>query len=502
MSASKKKFYITTPIYYVNDVPHIGHAYTSLACDVLARFKRLDGFDVMFLTGTDEHGQKIEKAAARVGKDPQKFTDEVCTSFKNLSNIMNFSNDDFIRTSEEKHKRYVTEIWKKLVDSGNIYLGKYSGWYAVRDEAFYTESELVDGKAPTGAEVEWVEEPSYFFNLSAWQDKLLKFYDENPGFIAPISKRNEVISFVKGGLTDLSVSRTSFKWGIPVPGDENHVIYVWLDALFNYLSAIGGENSHYWPCDLHMVGKDILRFHAVYWPAFLMATGIELPKKVFAHGWWTNEGVKISKSLGNTIDPLKLVEEFGKDYVRYFMMKEVPFGNDGNYSKASFISRVNADLANNIGNLTQRVLSFIYKNCGGKIPSTKELNNNDIEFIDFTYQSIDKIRKEIDQQAIHYAIQIILDLAIRANEYIDREAPWNLKKTDLNRMEAVLYTLAEVIRVIAVLLQPVMPNAAEKILEILNINKTGFDTLNKNFSLREGHKINEPFGVFPRIEDK
>ncbi|AIF81233.1 methionyl-tRNA ligase [endosymbiont of Acanthamoeba sp. UWC8] len=496
----KPKFYITTPIYYVNDIPHIGHAYTSLACDILARFKRLDGFDVMFLTGTDEHGQKIEKSAVKAGKDPQAFTDKVYVSFKNLSQTMNFSNDDFIRTSEERHKKYVAEIWQRLVDSGNIYLGKYSGWYAVRDEAFYSESELVDGKAPTGADVEWLEEPSYFFKLSAWQDKLLKLYEESPNFIAPPSRRNEVISFVKSGLTDLSVSRTSFKWGIPVPGDEQHVIYVWLDALFNYISALGGENSHYWPCDLHVVGKDILRFHAVYWPAFLMAAGIELPKKVFAHGWWTNEGVKISKSLGNTINPVNLVEEFGLDYVRYFMMKEVPFGNDGNYSRSSFISRVNADLANNIGNLSQRVLSFIYKNCEMKVPYSSTLNDKDVEFLNFAYQTIDKIRKEIDQQGINHAIQFIIDLSAKANEYIDREAPWNLRKTDVERMGSVLYTLAEVIRVIAILLQPIMPDASGKILDILNVKERSFNTLNKDFALKEGHEINEPFGVFPRLE--
>lgn len=498
--AKSNKFYITTPIYYVNDVPHIGHAYTSLACDVLARFKRLDGFDVMFLTGTDEHGQKIEKSAMKASEDPQIFTDKVYISFKNLSQVMNFSNDDFIRTSEPRHKNYVAKVWQKLVDSGSIYLGKYAGWYAVRDEAFYAESELVDGKAPTGAEVEWLEEPSYFFKLSDYQDKLLAFYEENPDFIMPQTRRNEVISFVKSGLTDLSVSRTSFKWGIPVPGDEKHVIYVWLDALFNYISALGGEDSKYWPCDLHMVGKDILRFHTVYWPAFLMAAGIELPKRVYAHGWWTNEGVKISKSLGNVIDPVKLVEEFGLDYVRYFMMKEVPFGNDGNYSRASFISRVNADLANNIGNLSQRVLSFIYKNCEQKIPSNEAINNNDKEFLEFAYQAIGKVRKEIDQQAMHLALQHIIDLSAKANEYIDREAPWSLRKTDLKRMEAVLYTLAEAIRVIAILLQPIMPSSAEKILDILNVKDRNFTAISKDFALKVDHTINEPFGVFPRLE--
>lgn len=338
-----KTFYITTPIYYVNDAPHIGHAYTTIASDVLARFKRLDGFEVMFLTGTDEHGQKIEKSAAKAGVDIQSFTDKFSETFRSLNKTLNISNDDFIRTTEPRHKKTVQEIWKKLLASGNIYLGSYSGWYAVRDEAFYAESEIVDGKAPTGAEVEWITEPSYFFKLSAWQDKLLKFYDDHPDFIAPTSRRNEVLSFVKGGLHDLSVSRTSFKWGIPIPNDEHHVMYVWLDALFNYYSAIHNEErQHFWPCDLHIVGKDILRFHAIYWPAFLMACNLPLPKRVYAHGWWTNDGEKISKSLGNTIDPVKLIEEFNLDYVRYFLMTEMPFGNDGNYSRSAFINKVNS----------------------------------------------------------------------------------------------------------------------------------------------------------------
>jgi methionyl-tRNA synthetase len=334
--SDNKPFYITTPIYYVNDVPHIGHAYTTLACDVLARFKRLDGFDVKFLTGTDEHGQKVEKSAETAGIDPQAFTDKVSQNFRDLAVSMNFTNDDFIRTTEERHKIACQDIWKRLIDAGDIYLDKYAGWYSVRDEAFYAEGELEDkdGKkiAPSGAEVDWVEEPSYFFKLSAWQDRLLEFYDNNPEFILPLTRRNEVTSFVEGGLQDLSVSRTSFKWGVQVPGDDDHIMYVWLDALTNYITAIGfpdtdhEEYQKYWPADVHMVGKDILRFHAVYWPAFLMAAGLETPKRVFAHGWWTNEGEKISKSLGNVIDPLELMETYGLDQMRYFLMREVPFG--------------------------------------------------------------------------------------------------------------------------------------------------------------------------------
>ena len=362
-------YYITTPIYYVNDVPHIGHAYTTLACDVIARFKRLDGFDVFFLTGTDEHGQKVELAAKNKGVAPKEFVDEVSQNFRSLLKCMNFSNDDFIRTTEKRHLNSCEKIWKKLLENGSIYLDKYSGWYSVRDEAFYSEPEIVDGTAPSGAPVEWVEEPSYFFNLSKWEDKLLKFYEENNNFILPNSRRNEVISFVKGGLKDLSVSRTSFSWGVKVPNDDDHIMYVWLDALTNYLSACNYSSSHndalskFWPADIHMVGKDIVRFHAVYWPAFLMAAELPLPKKIFAHGWWTNEGNKISKSLGNVIDPFDLVDKYGVDQIRYFLMREVPFGNDGDFSNSQLINRINSDLANSYGNLFQRVISMILKYC-------------------------------------------------------------------------------------------------------------------------------------------
>ena len=367
---SKNNFYITTPIYYVNDRPHIGHAYTSVACDVLARFKRLSGVNVKFLTGTDEHGQKVEKSAASQGIPPQAMADANSGHFREMAALMNISNDDFIRTTEERHKKSAQALWKKMADAGHIYLGSYSGWYAVRDEAYYQESELVNGKAPTGADVEWVEEPSYFFNLSKWQEKLLAFYAANPNFIQPESRRNEIISFVGGGLRDLSVSRTTFSWGIPVPGDEKHIMYVWLDALANYLSALGYPDMQgdFWPADLHMVGKDIIRFHAVYWPAFLMAADLPLPKQVFAHGWWTIEGEKMSKSLGNAIAPADLVAEFGLDQTRWFLLREVPFGNDGNFSRDRMITVINSELANNIGNLAQRTLSMIAKNCGEAVP--------------------------------------------------------------------------------------------------------------------------------------
>jgi len=379
-------------------------------------------------------------------------------------------------------------------------LGSYSGWYAIRDEAFYQESELIDGKAPTGAEVEWVVEPSYFFKLSEWQDKLLKFYDENPNFLAPQSKKNEVLSFVKGGLHDLSVSRTSFKWGIPVPGDEEHVMYVWLDALFNYFSATQAKGKeHYWPADLHIVGKDILRFHAVYWPAFLMACGIEVPKRLYAHGWWTNEGEKISKSLGNVIDPIKLVDEFGLDYVRFFLMTEMPFGNDGNFSRESFINKINAQLCNNIGNLAQRTLSFIYKNCEGRIPE-HELVDEDQALLNKAYALADKMRAHADKQELHLMYEVVVELGSSANEYIDKQAPWTLRKTDVNRMNSVLYTLAETIRVIGIALQSIIPDSSGKLLDQLNVKNLDFSNMSANDALKVGDSIKEPAGIFPRID--
>jgi methionyl-tRNA synthetase len=482
-------------------VPHIGHAYTTIASDVLARFKRLDGYDVMFLTGTDEHGQKIEKSAHKAGIDVQAFTDKYSKTFRDLFKLMKVTNDDFIRTSETRHKDVVKDIWKKLHDSGSIYLGSYSGWYAVRDEAFYSESELVDGKAPTGAEVEWITEPSYFFKLSAWQDKLLEFYNSNPEFIAPTSRRNEVISFVKGGLNDLSVSRTSFKWGIPIPNDETHVMYVWLDALFNYYSAVQTEErKHYWPADLHVVGKDILRFHTVYWPAFLMACNLPLPKRVFAHGWWTNEGEKISKSLGNVIDPIALVEEFGLDYVRFFLMTEMPFGNDGNYSRQAFINRVNAQLCNNIGNLAQRVLSFIAKNCDSILQEFK-LEKVDQDLIDFAYALPDRMRRCIDKQEIHTAFELVVDLGSKANEYVDHQAPWSLKKTDVARMHSVLYVLVECLRVIGIALQPIIPDSAKILLDQLNAKERNLTDICQSAAFRVGHKIDTPSPIFARLMD-
>lgn len=474
------KFYVTTPIYYVNDIPHIGHAYTSIAADVIARFKRLDGFDVHFLTGTDEHGQKIQKSAEKSGADIQEFVDGFADNFRALSQKLNLSNDGFIRTTESRHKSYVSKIWQKLLDDGYIYLGKYSGWYSISDETFYQESELVDGKAPSGTEVEWMEEESYFFKLSSFENKLLAFYEQNADFIMPISRRNEVISFVKSGLKDLSISRTTFKWGIPVPNDQSHVMYVWLDALFNYISAIDASGcKHFWPCDLHLIGKDILRFHAIYWPAFLMAANMELPKKIFAHGWWTNEGVKISKSLGNTIDPVKLVETFGLDYVRYFLMRAIPFGNDGNYSEQQCFHLIDSELANNIGNLVQRVLSFVIKNCNDKVPQYGVFTSDDNGLLQLAADAITDIRHHMNKQEINNAIGVIISLSSAANGYVEHNAPWQLRKSDTDRMHTVLYVLLEVIRHIGILLQPFVPQSASSLLDAFAVQKRDFQDISK-----------------------
>ncbi|NQW10705.1 MAG: methionine--tRNA ligase [Alphaproteobacteria bacterium] len=502
-------YYLTTPIYYVNDVPHIGHAYTTLSCDVLARFKRLDGYDVMFLTGTDEHGQKVEKAAEVAGIDPQSFTDQVSQNFRDLADFMNYSHDDFIRTTEPRHVRAVQELWRRLKDNGHIYLGSYAGWYSVRDEAFYGESELVEqgGQkiAPSGAPVEWVEEPSYFFDLSKWQEPLLAFYEANPGFIAPESRRNEVISFVKGGLRDLSISRTSFKWGIPVPDDDAHIMYVWLDALTNYITAAGypdtdGIYAKFWPADLHMVGKDIVRFHAVYWPAFLMGAGLEPPKRVFAHGWWTNEGQKISKSLGNVIDPIELVNTYGLDPVRYFLLREVPFGNDGDFSHAAMINRMNSELANDLGNLAQRVLSMVAKNGDARVPAPGGFQAADEVLLAAADALLVTMRTAFDIQAFHTGLTAVFDVVGAANRYVDEQAPWVLRKTDPARMATVLYVLAEVIRHVAILLQPVMPDSCAKLLEQLSVGgaERSFDHLTAEHRLLPGTALPKPQGVFPR----
>ncbi len=502
-----KSYYITTPIYYVNDIPHIGHAYTSLACDVLARFKRLDGFKVFFLTGTDEHGQKVETAAKEKQMIPQDFVNIVSKNFQILSNKLNLSNDNFIRTTEKRHISACQKLWNQLQKSGDIYLGKYAGWYSIRDEAFFQDNELIKGKAPTGAKVEWVEEPSYFFRLSKWQNKLLEHYHENESFILPMARRNEVISFVKGGLKDLSISRTSFNWGVPVPNDDKHIMYVWLDALTNYITAAGySENNtqfkKLWPADIHVVGKDILRFHAVYWPAFLMASGLKLPKKIFAHGWWTNEGEKISKSLGNVIEPMELINTFGLDQVRYFLIREVPFGNDGDFSKKNLIQRINSDLSNNLGNLFQRVITFSIKNCEGKIPDPgNNFNNNDLKLINSFQEELNKIRNLIDNQKLDEVLKLLWIKISSANKYIDEEEPWNLKQIDINRMNVVIYCLIESLRQIALLIQPFMPDTSIKILDSLSIKDDSRKLSDLKDRICPHTLLNKPNQLFPRIHD-
>jgi methionyl-tRNA synthetase len=508
MSADRP-YFLTTPIYYVNDLPHLGHAYTTVACDVVARFMRLDGRRVIFLTGTDEHGQKVERSAAARGQTPQQFADEISAAFRGMADLLNIGHDDFIRTTEPRHIQGVEALWRELERRGEIYLGRFAGWYSVRDEAFYDQSELVDGPngtktAPTGADVEWLEEENYFFRLSAWQERLLAFYEANPDSIAPRSRRNEVISFVKGGLNDLSISRTSFTWGIPVPGDPRHVIYVWLDALANYITAIGypdtksDEFSTFWPADLHMVGKDILRFHTVYWHAFLMAAGLEPPRRVFAHGWWTVEGQKMSKSLGNFIPPRELVERYGRDPLRYFMMRELPFGSDGDFSHRAVVGRLNGDLANDFGNLAQRVLAMINRNCGAAVPEPGEFAEADERLLGEARGLLGRVRPLIEEQAFHLALEAIWRVVGEANRYVAEQAPWALRRTDSTRMATVLYALAETLRHLAILVQPFVPDAAASLLDQLGVPEQARRFADLATPLPPSRALPAPHGIFPR----
>jgi methionyl-tRNA synthetase len=506
-----KHFYLTTPIFYVNGAPHIGHAYTMIAADVLARWKRLDGYEVFFLTGTDEHGQKVEKAAADAGKDPQLFTDEVSAVFADIAKQMNISNDAFIRTTEARHKRASKALWERLQAAGHIYLGGYEGWYSVRDESFYDEAELVvnakgEKAAPTGAPVEYVTEPSYFFRMSAFGQKLIDYIEANPDFIGPKERRNEVLGFLKSpeGLKDLSISRTSFKWGVPVPGDDAHVMYVWLDALTNYLTAIGypdtdGPLWKFWPADLHLVGKDILRFHAVIWPALLMAAELPLPRRVFAHGWWTIEGEKMSKSIGNVIDPRELAETFGVDPLRFFLLRETSFGSDGDYSRASLIRRMNVELANDLGNLAQRTLSFIAKNAGGAMPARGVETPEDQTLAGLRDALIKQVGDAIGRQAFHEALEIVWVTIRAGNAYIDQQAPWTLRKTDLVRMEAVLANLLDLLRVVSTVLQPFMPDSMSKMLDQLGVAANARQLADLTTPIPTGTPLPAPAGVFPRF---
>ena len=474
-----EKFYITTAISYPNGQPHIGHAYELIATDVLARFKRLEGYNVHFLTGTDEHGQKMLQTARSEGMTPADLADRNAARFKEMTELLGASNDDFIRTTEDRHHSTCQELWRRMQANGDIYKDSYSGWYSVRDEAYYDENEISqeDGVkvGPQGTPVEWVEEESYFFKLSAYQDKLLALYEAQDDFIGPQSRKNEVVSFVKGGLRDLSISRTTFDWGIPVPDDEKHVMYVWVDALTNYVTATGWpedtELNGFWPADLHVIGKDIVRFHAVYWPAFLMSAGLPLPKRVFGHGFLFNKGEKMSKSVGNVVDPFDLVNAYGLDQVRYFFMREVPFGNDGSYSNEAIITRMNSDLANNLGNLAQRSLSMIAKNCEGRVPKPGERSVQDKALLDACYGLLDTTRTHINRQEISRYLEEVWRVLGDANAYVDEQAPWALNKTDPARMATVLWTVAETVRNVAILLQPVMPTSCSKLLDLLSVSR-------------------------------
>ena len=507
-----KNFYITTPIYYPSAKPHMGHAYSSIAADFFARFKRIDGFKVHFLTGTDEHGLKIQRAAESKNIDPQIFCDEISQTFRNLSSTLNLSNTDFIRTTEDRHKKTVQYLWSQLEKNDDIYLSKYSGWYSVSDEAFYTEEEISekeDNKIATssGSLVEWIEEESYFFRLSKWQDSLLEYYENNPDFISPKSRRNEVISFVKSGLKDLSISRKAFSWGIKVPNNPEHVIYVWLDALTNYISALNYPNTdddlfkNFWPASVHLIGKDILRFHAVYWPAFLMAAKITLPNKVYGHGWILSGDEKMSKSKGNILDPLDIIETYGLDPLRYYLIKEVSFGNDGNISQDRLEDCINSDLANNYGNLCQRVTAFAEKNCQSKVPDIKNFIEEDLLMLNKFSDNMPLIRKEIDNQNINYYINFIINALFEANKYFNDQEPWK-KKDDPQRLATIVYTSLEMIRKITFMLYPIIPESAIKALNIFGLKEEDidFNSIGENNFLKSGEIINKIDILFKKIE--
>jgi methionyl-tRNA synthetase len=480
---SRKNFYITTPIYYPSGKPHMGHAYSSIIADIFARFKILEDYDVLFLTGTDEHGQKIEKEAKKNNKDPKIFCDELSSKFKDLTKILNLSNNDFIRTTETRHRKSVIEIWNRLVESGDIYLYKYSGWYSVSDEAFYDEDEIIDksGKKiskSSGSIVEWVEEESYFFRLSVWTNKLLEHYKKNSEFILPSTRKNEVVSFVEKGLKDLSISRTSFSWGIPVPKNKKHVIYVWLDALTNYISALNFPDTEdekykkFWPADVHIIGKDILRFHAVFWPAFLLAAKLPLPNRIFGHGWILSDEKKMSKSLGNILDPIEIINKYGIDQLRYYLVKEVSLGNDGSISMDNLRNCINNDLANNFGNLCQRVFSFIKKNCNNKIPENKNDNEIDKKLLNNLHKNIPNLINLMNKQNLNEYIKMVVSFSFEANKYFNDSEPWAVKKKDPERMNSILNTVIQQIKNISILLYPIIPNSTIKVLKTINVNES------------------------------
>ncbi|WP_280504533.1 methionine--tRNA ligase [Nocardia farcinica] len=517
MNADAPAFYVTTAIAYPNGAPHIGHAYEYISSDAIARFKRLDGYDVFFMTGTDEHGQKMQQTAAAEGIPVQELAARNSDVFQRLDEVLDISYDRFIRTTDADHLRASEAIWQRMLANGDIYLDNYSGWYSVRDEAFYTEEEttlLEDGSrisTETKTPVTWTEESNFFFRLSKYQDRLLALYEENPDFIAPATRRNEIVSYVKAGLKDLSISRTTFDWGVPVPGHPDHVMYVWVDALTNYLTGVGfpeldsPEFRKYWPADLHIIGKDITRFHAVYWPAFLMSAGIELPKRVFVHGFLYNKGEKMSKSVGNVVDPLALVDEYGLDAVRFFLLREISYGQDGSYSHEAIVSRINADLANEFGNLVQRSLTMVNKNCGAAVPRPGEFTDEDRALLDRANGLLERCRAEFDGQQMHLALEAIWLTLGETNRYFSAQAPWALRKSgteeDLARMATVLYVTLEVVRIVAILVQPVMPGSAAKILDLLAVPGRTFADI--GVSLEPGTPLPAPAPVFPRyVEPK
>ena len=509
-----KNYYITTPIYYPSAKPHMGHAYSSIIADFFARFKRIDGFDVHFLTGTDEHGLKIQRAAENKNIEPLIFCDQISQTFRDLSKTLNLSNTDFIRTTEERHKKTVRHLWSALEKNNDIYLSKYSGWYSVSDEAYYSEDEIIDKDEKkiaksSGSFVEWIEEESYFFRLSKWQDKLLDYYEKNSDFISPKSRKNEVVSFVKGGLKDLSISRKAFSWGIKVPNNPDHVIYVWLDALTNYISALNYPDTNdilfkkFWPASVHLIGKDILRFHAVYWPAFLMAAKIPLPMKVFGHGWILSGEEKMSKSKGNILDPIDIINTYGLDPLRYYLIKEVSFGNDGNISQDKMEDCINSDLANNYGNLCQRVTAFAEKNCASKIPTIISFNDDDLIMLNKFTENLEKIRQEIDKQNINFYISFIVSALFEANKYFNDQEPWK-KKDDKGRLDTIVYTALEMIRKISFMLYPIIPDAIERALKIFNLNSKDIilESIASHNYLKAGSSINKIDILFKKIEKK
>lgn len=512
MATAKQPFYVTTAIAYPNGVPHIGHVYEAIATDAIARYHRLDGREVRFLTGTDEHGLKMAQTAAREGVAPLAWATQNAAVFKAMDERYGISFDRFIRTTDDDHIAASQELWRRMKASGDIYLGKYEGWYSVRDEAYFDEGETTlapDGTrtAPSGAQVEWVVEESYFFKLSAYQDRLLKLYEEQPGFIGPDVRRNEVTAFVKRGLNDLSISRTTFDWGVPVPDDERHVMYVWVDALTNYITGAGfpadeaGAFRKWWPADLHVIGKDIIRFHTVFWPAFLMSAGLPLPKRVFAHGFLNNRGEKMSKSVGNVVDPFALADGYGVDAVRYFLLREAPFGQDGSYSHEAIIGRINADLANDLGNLAQRSLSMMAKNCEGRAPTPGALTSADDAMLAAVYALPAKVADSFEALALHSALAAIWTVVADANRYFANHEPWALKKTDPERMATVLYVTAETLRNVAILVQPFVPESADKLLSLLGIpegDARSFAALGEGAKLAPGTAFPAPQPVFPR----